>query len=87
VKTDQELQQDVMTELKWEPGICCAADIGVAAKDGVVTLGGTVDSYSEKWAAEKAAGRVWVLRQSLKRSKSGYLPGINVQMRTLPKRH
>ncbi len=58
MKTDTELQQDVMTELKWEPGICCAADIGVAAKDGVVTLSGTVDSYSEKWAAEKAAGRV-----------------------------
>ena len=57
MKTDAELQQDVMNELKWEPTIK-AAGIGVGVKDGVVTLSGYVDSYVKKWAAERAAARV-----------------------------
>ena len=57
MKTDSELQRDVMTELKWEPTIH-AAEIGVAVKDGVVTLSGDVDTYSMKWAAERAVKRV-----------------------------
>jgi len=57
MKTDTELQRDVMTELKWEPGIR-AAEIGVAVKEGVVTLSGDVDSFTKKWAAERAAKRV-----------------------------
>ncbi len=58
MKTDTELQRDVMTELKWEPTIH-AAEIGVAVKDGVVTLSGSVDSYAKKWAADRAAKRVF----------------------------
>jgi osmotically-inducible protein OsmY len=46
-----------MTELKWEPTIH-AAEIGVAVKDGIVTLSGDVDTYSMKWAAERAVRRV-----------------------------
>jgi osmotically-inducible protein OsmY len=46
-----------MTELKWEPTIR-AAEIGVAVKDGIVTLSGDVDTYSMKWAAEHAVRRV-----------------------------
>ena len=61
MKTDTELQQDVMNELKWEPTIK-AAEIGVEVKDGVVTLSGYVDSYVKKWAAERAAGRVFGIR-------------------------
>jgi osmotically-inducible protein OsmY len=57
VKTDTELQRDVMTELKWEPTIH-AAEIGVSVKDGVVTLNGVVDSYSKKWAIDRAVRRV-----------------------------
>ena len=57
MKTDSQLQQDVSAELKWEPSIH-AARIGVEVKDGVVTLAGQVDSYSEKWNAERAAQRV-----------------------------
>ena len=57
VKTDSELQRDVMTELKWEPTIR-AAEIDVAVKDGVVTLSGDVDTYSMKWAAERAIRRI-----------------------------
>jgi osmotically-inducible protein OsmY len=58
MKTDSELQQHVMDELKWEPTIH-AAEIGVAVKDGVVTLSGNVDSYGKKWAADRAAKRVY----------------------------
>jgi osmotically-inducible protein OsmY len=57
MKTDMEIQKDVMDELKWEPFLK-ATEIGVAVKNGIVTLSGTVDTYSKKGAAEKAAYRV-----------------------------
>jgi len=57
MKTDAELQHDVMAELKWEP-LLHAAEIGVSAKDGVVTLTGTVDGYAKKSEAEDAVKRV-----------------------------
>ncbi|SFM71312.1 Osmotically-inducible protein OsmY, contains BON domain [Chitinophaga sp. YR627] len=57
MKTDLQLQQDVMDELLWDPTLE-AAEIGVAVSDGVVTLSGTVNSYTKKLAAEKAAKRV-----------------------------
>jgi osmotically-inducible protein OsmY len=57
MKTDSQLQQDVMAELKWEPAVH-AAQIGVEVKDGVVTLAGEVSSYCEKWNAQRAAQRV-----------------------------
>lgn len=57
MKTDSQLQQDVSAELKWEPSVH-AARIGVEVRDGVVTLAGQVDSYAEKWNAERAARRV-----------------------------
>ncbi len=58
MKTDAELQRQVMNQLKWEPTIH-AAEIGVAVKNGVVTLSGSVDSYAKKWAADRAAKRVF----------------------------
>jgi osmotically-inducible protein OsmY len=57
MKTDKQLQQDVMAELEWEPSVS-AARIGVEVKDGVVTLAGHVDSFAEKWEAQRAAQRV-----------------------------
>jgi osmotically-inducible protein OsmY len=57
MKTDSQLQRDVMDELAWEPRVE-HAHIGVAAKDGVVTLSGFVGDYAQKLAAEKAAKRV-----------------------------
>jgi osmotically-inducible protein OsmY len=58
MKTDEELQKDVMDQLKWEPTIQ-AVEIGVAVKDGVVTLSGNVDTYAKRWAADRAAKRVY----------------------------
>ena len=57
MKTDTQLQQDVIAELRWEPSVQ-SQHIGVEAKDGVVTLAGEVSSYTEKWIAERAAQRV-----------------------------
>lgn len=57
MKTDTQLQSDVMAELKWDPSFN-AAEIGVEVKNGVVTLSGHVDKYAEKWAAERAAQKV-----------------------------
>jgi osmotically-inducible protein OsmY len=59
-RTDVQIQTDVLAELKWEPRLN-PNEIGVAVKDGVVTLTGWVDSYTKRWAAEDAAHRVrWV---------------------------
>ena len=57
MKTDAQLQHDVMAELKWEPAVH-AARIGVEVRDGIVTLAGEVSSYYEKLNAERAAQRV-----------------------------
>lgn len=57
MKTDLQLQQDVMAELNWEPSVN-ATHIGVEVAGGVVTLAGHVGSYTEKWDAEHAAQRV-----------------------------
>ncbi|MEH0842143.1 BON domain-containing protein [Micromonospora sp. CPCC 205711] len=56
-RTDQDLQNDVLDELTWEPRVS-ASQVGVAVTEGVVTLTGWVDSYAAKWAAERAAHRV-----------------------------
>src|SRR6267142_4943913 len=56
--TDVELKRSVESELEWEPSIKSAAAIAVRVKDGVVTLTGSVESYSEKLTAERAALRV-----------------------------
>jgi osmotically-inducible protein OsmY len=56
-KTDEEIQRDVLAELKWDARLQ-PNEIGVIVKDGVVTLTGWVDSYLKKWNAEEAAQRV-----------------------------
>ena len=56
-RTDEEIQRDVLEELKWDTRVR-PNEIGVAVKDGVVTLTGWVDSYLKKMAAEEAAHRV-----------------------------
>lgn len=57
MKTDTQIQRDVLEELKWEPSLP-AAGIGVEVNEGVVTLAGHVGSYAEKLAAQRAARRV-----------------------------
>ena len=57
MKTDSEIQKDVMEELKWAPYLK-ATEIGVAVKHGIVTLSGTVDTFRKKAEAEKAAKKI-----------------------------
>jgi osmotically-inducible protein OsmY len=56
-KSNSQLQQDVLQELKYEPSID-ASQIGVTTNDGIVGLTGTVPSYVEKYTAVQAAERV-----------------------------
>lgn len=57
VKSDREIQEDVLSELRWDSRIG-QTQVGVEVDDGVVTLTGTVDSWWKKVAAKEAAHRV-----------------------------
>ncbi|MEP6940933.1 MAG: BON domain-containing protein [Rudaea sp.] len=57
MKTDAQIRDDVLAELKWEPAVR-ACNIGVDVQDGVVSLDGDVESLAEKWRSESAAQRV-----------------------------
>lgn len=57
MKTNSELQTDVQNAIKREP-LLHAAEIGVTAHDGVVSLTGVVDSYVKKMEAENATKKV-----------------------------
>ncbi len=57
IRRDEDIRIDVIEELQWDPRVQ-ANEIGVAVKDGIVTLTGWVDSYLKKVAAEEATHRV-----------------------------
>jgi osmotically-inducible protein OsmY len=57
MKTDSQIQNDVMDELKWDPSVT-HEHIGVAVNEGIVSLSGNVPTYFEKSAAERATQRV-----------------------------
>jgi osmotically-inducible protein OsmY len=75
MKTDSQLQKDVNAELEWEPSIH-AEHIGVEVKQGVITLAGEVESYAEKWKAERAALRVSGVR-ALTTELKVRIPGLS----------
>jgi osmotically-inducible protein OsmY len=59
MKTNEEVRNDVMDEIKWDPQLKDVyTQIRVSAKDGVITLSGLVDTYGRKMAAERAAQRI-----------------------------
>jgi osmotically-inducible protein OsmY len=57
MRSDSDIKRDVELELKWDVDID-SKDVGVAVKDGVVTLTGFLRSYAQKWQAERDAKRV-----------------------------
>jgi len=57
MKTDKEMQRDVLDELAWEPSVD-AAEIGISVENGIVILNGVVKSLNEKWTAERVAQQV-----------------------------
>jgi len=73
MRTDAELQRAIQDELVFEPSVV-ATNIGVTVKNGIATLSGYVSSYTEKWAAERAAERVSGVR-ALAKDLTVKLPG------------
>lgn len=59
MKTDIEIREDVIRELRWDPQVTDPEAIGVAVKDGAVTLTGNVPTYAQKLAVAAAASRVY----------------------------
>jgi osmotically-inducible protein OsmY len=76
MKSDSQIQKDVMDELKWEPFLS-SAEIGVSVKNGIVTLSGQVDSYAKKLSAEKAAKRVSGVKALAEDIEIGVSPDFN----------
>ncbi len=75
MKSDSEIQNDVMQELKWDSSIS-AELIGVSVKNGIVTLSGKAPSFFEKFAAERAAKRVLGVRAVVENMEVN-LPGTS----------
>jgi osmotically-inducible protein OsmY len=57
LRSDTDIQKDIIAELKWEPSLR-DDDIAVSVRDGVVTLAGFTDSYVDRWKAEQVASKV-----------------------------
>ncbi|HEX5278174.1 MAG TPA: BON domain-containing protein [Fluviicoccus sp.] len=77
MKTDTQLQQDVMAELIWEPSVN-ASNIGVTVNNGIVNLNGHVDTYAEKSDAERTVMRVSGV-QALSVNIDVRLPGLSIR--------
>lgn len=73
MRTDSDIQNDVLAELAFDPSIN-KADIGVSVKDGVVTLTGLVDCYYKKVQAEMAAKKIAGVRAVAEDIQVGYSP-------------
>jgi osmotically-inducible protein OsmY len=71
--SDATIKQEVEAELQWEPSVN-AAGIGVAVKDGIVTLTGRVATLAEKYAAARAAARVAGVKAVANDLEVGLLP-------------
>lgn len=76
MKSNEELQKDVQEALKYEP-LLHAAEIGVIAKDGIITLTGTVDDHKKKVEAESAAKQVKGVKAVVERIE--VLPATHLQ--------
>jgi osmotically-inducible protein OsmY len=59
--SDKTTRDTVIRELEWDPRVH-TDHIGVAASDGAIVLSGHVPSYSDRWAAVRAAERVYGVR-------------------------
>ena len=57
MRSNEELQKNVVDAINWEP-LLQSAEIGVKADNGVITLTGAVNTYIKKSEAEPAAKHV-----------------------------
>lgn len=56
-RSDSDIRKDILEEVEWEPSLR-HDDVAIAVRDGVVTLGGFVDSYADKWRAERVVSGI-----------------------------
>ena len=56
-RADSAIEKDILDELRSEPGLM-DDDIAVSVRDGVVTLAGFVNSYADRYRAERVASGV-----------------------------
>ena len=82
-RTDEEIQRDVLAELKRDAQVQ-PNKIGVAVKDGVVTLTGWVDSFIKQWTAKEAALRVRGVKAVATISRCICQAGPSARTPTLP---
>lgn len=75
MKTDSQIQKDVIEELKWQPYLN-ASEIGVAVRNGIVTLSGHVDSYAKKLQAEKAVKKIEGVKAVAEEIEVGISPSL-----------
>jgi osmotically-inducible protein OsmY len=80
MKTDSQLQKDVIDELRWDPSIT-EKEIGVAVKDSVVTLTGSVPSYAEKYNVDRVVERIAGVKAFANELKVG-LPSLSMRSDT-----
>lgn len=80
MKNDTQLQKDILDELRWDPRIT-EREIGVAVKDGVVTLTGSVPSFAERYAAETVVEEIKGVK-ALANELLVKLPGASVRSDT-----
>ena len=57
MRPDHQLQMDVLENLDFDPSINCS-HIGIAVRDGIVTLSGHIPSVGERRAVARTAGQV-----------------------------
>ena len=76
MKSDNQIQEDIIDQLKWEPFLN-ASQIGAAVKNGIVTLTGQVDTYSKKLAAENAAKKIAGVKAIAEDIQIGVSPEYN----------
>jgi osmotically-inducible protein OsmY len=70
MRSDSDIKKDVTAQFQWDPFLNIAA-VGVAVKEGVVTLSGQVDTYARKLALEKAARKILGVRAVAEEIKVG----------------
>ncbi|MFZ9611348.1 MAG: BON domain-containing protein [Methylococcales bacterium] len=80
MKTDLEIRDDVLIELKRNPHIH-ASQIGLEIRDGIVTLSGHVEHFCEKWNAEQTAKQIKGVRAIVQEIKV-ILPGSSIRSDT-----
>lgn len=71
MNTNEDLQKRVLEAIAWEP-LIDEAEIGVTAKNGVVTLTGIVDNYAKKVQAERAVKNVLGVKAVVEKIEINY---------------